>query len=652
MSRKFIQTDKKDYLRALLTDTSPYETPLIFSNYGLYTNIESWQNSENIDSCLATICEAIFEKRTYTKPYLYKINKGGGSLRTLSLIHPASQLSYAEFYRRYASLVCFYCAESKTSIRAPIKIGNKYYIPRYHAALAKYRRDKIDTLVDDHTSRFSTSYFAYSNYSRLHKFIESHEYIKLESRYPFMMMLDISRCFDSVYTHSITWATKNKNFAKEIKTRDSAFGNQFDKVISRSNDGETNGIPIGPEFSRVFAEIILESVDQAVMKRVAGLGWTLGKDYLIRRYVDDYFLYSNTKEIEKCVAGVVTDTLGDYKLTINGSKTENYIRPFQTPRSTLMKKMSDELSHLFSRILTTREDNSTFPKHVHRKGGVSRDFIARVKGICKDYEQPYSAVGPYAISAIFSRIVKLVGSSELKKEGIEGGEYQRVFEVLCEIAFFFYAVAPLVSASYQIGKILVLTTRFFEVNAADSADSVKQFIYDKCVRILNAPGFVAPDYVHNHITLEKINLLVAMAELGRDYAVPQEFIETKVVGSKELGYFEIISLLFYIKGESEYRNVREKLEIRVLELLDRVEDVEEDSAKAHLFLDVIACPYVSEALRKQLLQKFRSANGLGALSPAELSKEAEQHLEHSWFVNWRKIDLLNALEKKELKPSY
>lgn len=36
-----IKIDKKDFLRSLLTDTSPNDVPLIFSNDGLYINLNS-----------------------------------------------------------------------------------------------------------------------------------------------------------------------------------------------------------------------------------------------------------------------------------------------------------------------------------------------------------------------------------------------------------------------------------------------------------------------------------------------------------------------------------------------------------------------------------------------------------------------------------
>src|SRR3546814_7312990 len=65
-------------------------------------------------------------------------------------------------------------------------------------------------------------------------------------------------------SHTITWAVKDKLLAKEFKSAYS-FEAQFDKLMQRANYNETNGIVVGPEFSRVFAEIILQRVDQKVI---------------------------------------------------------------------------------------------------------------------------------------------------------------------------------------------------------------------------------------------------------------------------------------------------------------------------------------------------------------------------------------------------
>ena len=47
-------------------------------------------------------------------------------------------------------------------------------------------------------------------------------------------------------------------------------GDAFDNLMQSVNARETNGIVIGPEFSRIFAEIILQYIDQKVEQELLG----------------------------------------------------------------------------------------------------------------------------------------------------------------------------------------------------------------------------------------------------------------------------------------------------------------------------------------------------------------------------------------------
>src|SRR3546814_5059604 len=76
---------------------------------------------------------------------------------------------------------------------------------------------------------------------------------------------------------TITWAVKDKLLAKEFKSAYS-FEAQFDKLMQRANYNETKGIVVGPEFSRVFAEIILQRVDQKVIANLAVNGLVFNRE--------------------------------------------------------------------------------------------------------------------------------------------------------------------------------------------------------------------------------------------------------------------------------------------------------------------------------------------------------------------------------------
>lgn len=133
--------------------------------------------------------------------------------------------------------------------------------------------------------------------------------------YRFMLKTDVSRFFPTIYTHSVPWAFHTKSLAKKNKNQTSKyFGNQLDLALRQGQDGQTIGIPIGPDTSHMIAEAIATSVDLELKKRLKV--WPAGF-----RYVDDYYLFFATlKDAEEALAALVR-ALKEFELQINFAKT-------------------------------------------------------------------------------------------------------------------------------------------------------------------------------------------------------------------------------------------------------------------------------------------------------------------------------------------
>src|SRR5450830_600906 len=112
---------RSDYDRILITETLPYETPIIFSNDGLYERVKNLQQATEFQQKLTKALVfgegAGFDIKS-TEPYLYKVRKNSLEYRRLALLHPASQWKIREFYRQYDQIILHYCAGSPASIRA------------------------------------------------------------------------------------------------------------------------------------------------------------------------------------------------------------------------------------------------------------------------------------------------------------------------------------------------------------------------------------------------------------------------------------------------------------------------------------------------------------------------------------------------------
>ncbi len=151
----------------------------------------------------------------------------------------------------------------------------------------------------------------------LHALPELQAYLR--SRHKYILKTDISRFYHSIYTHSIAWTYHTKDVAKKDRSN-LLFGNLIDKCLQDSQDGQTIGIPIGPDTSLVIAESILARVDEKLKEKGIESGL---------RYIDDYYLgFSSLGEAESALT-TMQELLNEYELALNPLKTEIIQLPFE-----------------------------------------------------------------------------------------------------------------------------------------------------------------------------------------------------------------------------------------------------------------------------------------------------------------------------------
>lgn len=139
---------------------------------------------------------------------------------------------------------------------------------------------------------------------------------ELRSRARFILKADISRFFPSIYTHSIPWAIMGKVAAKTAHASGTLRGTWQDSIdvhSQRLNNNQTIGIPIGPDTSRLLAEVILGLIDHelvAKFKRLKGL-----------RFIDDYEIATATRSEAEEISSHLQHLLSQYELAFNPTKT-------------------------------------------------------------------------------------------------------------------------------------------------------------------------------------------------------------------------------------------------------------------------------------------------------------------------------------------
>ncbi|MFP1985087.1 RNA-directed DNA polymerase [Lonsdalea quercina] len=128
----------------------------------------------------------------------------------------------------------------------------------------------------------------------------------------YILTTDISRFYHSIYTHSIPWALHGKDFAKVNRRLDS-LGNKLDYLVRQGRDGQTVGIPIGPDTSLVIAELLMHSVDKNLSRELPGVKG--------HRFIDDYELSFTSRDEAERAYHILNANLSEFELALNTKKT-------------------------------------------------------------------------------------------------------------------------------------------------------------------------------------------------------------------------------------------------------------------------------------------------------------------------------------------
>ena len=186
--------------------------------------------------------------------------------------------------------------------------------------------NKICNLFQEKTSNQSYKYSQIHIQKLKHKnflFEMSHSYCdkdslldvelsKLSILKRFKVEADISSCFPSIYTHSLSWALVGKDEAKKNKSNVNIWYNELDTTCRNTKNGETNGLLIGPHASNLLSEIILCNIDNELVK----------KGYKYIRNIDDFCCFVKSEEEAECFLLDLSEELKKFELNINTKKTK------------------------------------------------------------------------------------------------------------------------------------------------------------------------------------------------------------------------------------------------------------------------------------------------------------------------------------------
>jgi len=174
---------------------------------------------------------------------------------------------------------------------------------------------------------------------------------------------DVTDCYGSIYTHSISWALHGVEEAKEKRREKSLLGNKIDTHIQSSRYGQTNGISQGSILMDFIAEIVLGFVDYEI-----NLELQEQDDFRILRYRDDYRIFANSDDHAESILKVISDKLRAVGMRLGVSKThscrnvvEGSIKPEKLAGITLQDLGSANAKTIQKQLLRLHSFGQRFP---------------------------------------------------------------------------------------------------------------------------------------------------------------------------------------------------------------------------------------------------------------------------------------------------
>lgn len=150
-----------------------------------------------------------------------------------------------------------------------------------------------------------------------------------ERDYIYSLKMDVESFFPNLYTHNFEKIVEKIPFS-EIGV-DSRYFRFLDQFHQRINNNQTKGIPAGTFSSHVAAELCMLCVDEEIRGYLAKRQIPVG--YI--RYVDDLTFYSDSEGELAALYPAVQSILNQYRLRINGDKTEAIHAAYITQQSYL-----------------------------------------------------------------------------------------------------------------------------------------------------------------------------------------------------------------------------------------------------------------------------------------------------------------------------
>ena len=400
-------------------------------------------------------------------------------MREMSVIQPFSALNLYIFIECYQKeILSYFEKHHEFSIRYHKKNTDLYY---------KSKSGKVTQYFQDQSSRVgreviqqAANYFRIAPFESINSFADSRIWRMCNFKYKYYAKLDYKACFDSIYTHAFTWIIE-RNVVDAKAASNSHLFVTIDRILQNINGRSSNGIVVGPEFSRMMAEILLQHIDSEICLSLQKDGIFYNVDYVAFRYVDDIFLFANQPQILDQILAKYK-TIGErYLLRLNELKLVKGTTPC-LPKEWLGKtrQLSDIIGNFF--FQGKKVDYEKLPEE--ERFLVKTDYISvdRIKDeiavLVKQHSDDARTIVSFLLSTLLNNISK-------KKNGYSLFGKQQLGKalLLLDMALYIYAFYPSFDQTRKIISIIAYMNSEVDFKTNEKA-------HEKMGRVINRYAFI------------------------------------------------------------------------------------------------------------------------------------------------------------------
>ena len=667
---KFLPISKSKY-RTVISDVLPYERPVFFTNrffarflkyYGVKTDngvlvATRHTDEEGLDDFLMLLGGRKDVERPCFQYSISKDNESEG--RQLSVIHPYHQVKMVEFYDCYKELLVEFCHHSNFSIRFPHKVAVWQKKQKGYHKLFSDDAEELDT------QESLKHFFAYRYYRNINYFYDDYRFLRAEKKFSHLVKIDLEHCFESIHPESLTKAI----FGKKQEDCQGSFAYEFCE-LQQSFGNKSEGIVIGPEFSRIYAEMILQQIDQAVEIELKKLGFERNKDYIFYRYVDDGFLYYSSDFTKDIFFLAYESLLNPYNLKINKEKTISFnIRPFIEPISMVKARFSQLVDKKFQNRLETfkgfkkvQANLYDTPTKVNAKA-----FIMEIRNIMRSCGESvkYKDVTSSLLGIIqkklmylledfnrlYSQYSKAAANEEINDQGSAIKEkYEREFIIFCkelvEILFYILQCDLRMSTSIKVvsivNKLQIFIRGKYKIDEYEMSDKFPNELICKLdEKISDEIGILFRNTVPTRYNLmEVLNILEVEKIMSPQNQISPvilcNFLNRLNDMAECLNFFTVFELIHYIRRSKGYDELNLHLHAWIAKKLESLKDFQYSDTEAVItLLETLCCPWIEEDRKNQYVKMVSDDHTNKIYSFAKRQKNL--------FVSWHKYNLNEAL---------